>query len=947
MMLPIVFCFLIGSALASPKLELRSNLEFLEYDSNLGQSDYRLTDAVYPHVMNVDLDVYLSEARFNGIVTMNIEVRESDLTQIAFHQKVVSILGVNLLDSTNNPVGLDVSEPFSTDSYYELLKINLSSAIPIGNYTLTVRYTGVINENPIDRGFYMGYYFLNNQQRFYATTQFQPYHARKAFPCFDEPMFKSQYTLSITRDSNLSPSYSNMAIAQTLQVSTTRVQEIFYPTPIISAYLVAFHVSDFVETELTSTPAKPFKIISRPGVTDQHDYAADIGLKITNELDDYLSIQYHEMGQGVLMKNDHIALPDFPSGAMENWGMVNYREAYLLYDQNNTNIINKIFIATIMAHELGHKWFGNLVTCFWWSNLWLNESFASYFEYFAAHWADPALELDDQFIVDYVHSALAADAVNGVTPMNWEDVEDNDSISAHFSTSSYAKGASVLRMMEHFVGARNFRSALRYYLREHAYEIGTPADMYAAFRRVAAEDFQFPRDYPNIDVGAVFDTWVENPGAPVLNVNLNVDTGLISVSQERYVLSGTRPNLLWQIPLTWTDEEELDFNTKPKRILTAASDTIQHTAGNKWVIFNVAQSGLYRVKYDDNNWANLAQYLKSNNRENIHKMNRAQIVNDLLYFIRSGDINQTLAYDVLDYLRAETDYYVWAGAIGQLDWQRRRFEHLPYANQVFTSYLLDTMETVIQHLGYEERATDSTSTILNRMQIMNLACNLNHTGCVADAVSKWRAYRENDAVLVPVNLRRYVYCVGLREGNASDYQFLFSKYEESENTADMVVILRALACTRDEASINDYLRQSMDNDKIRIHDRTNAWSFALQGNKENLPIVLNFLYENYDEMRTKYGGPARLNIVLNAIPAFLTEFSLLQQYQNWLYQNQVGLAGSFATGVAGVNTAMNNLNWGNNNVEEIYDYLLLRSSSTTFLASTVLLLAAMLTHLLR
>ncbi|XP_075971879.1 membrane alanyl aminopeptidase-like [Anticarsia gemmatalis] len=954
MLLPAVFCLLIGSLVAIPQEDFRSNLEFLEYGTNLAEPAYRLVDTVYPHTMNIELDVYLSESRFNGLVAMGVEVREAGLTQIVFHQKVVAIEGVNVVNANNVPVSLQFPTPFETDDYYELLKVNFASPIPIGNYTISVRYLGQINENPLDRGFYKGYYFLNNQEREYATTQFQPYHARKAFPCFDEPMFKSQYVIAITRARTLSPSYSNMAIAQTTLVSDTRVRELFHPTPIISAYLVAFHVSDFVETELTSTDARPFKIISRQGVTDQHEYAAHIGLQITLELDDFFGIQYHEMGQGVLMKNDHIALPDFPSGAMENWGMVNYREAYLLYDEKNTNLNNKIFIATIMAHELGHKWFGNLVTCFWWSNLWLNESFASFFEYFGAHWADPSLELADQFVVDYVHSALTADASSGATPMNWEDVADNPSITSHFSTTSYAKGASVLKMMEHFVGFRNFRTALRYYLRDNAYEIGTPSDMYAAFRQAASEDFAFLRDYPGVDVGAVFDSWVQNRGAPVLNVEFNTQTGVISVSQQRYQLSGNRPDTLWNIPLTFTHQGAINFaNTRPSSILTTRTATIQSVAGDNWVLFNLAQSGLYRVNYDESNWQRLGAYLKSSNREQIHKLNRAQIVNDLLFFIRSNDVNHTIAFDVLDFLRNETDYYVWNGALTQLDWIRRRYEHLPYAHRVFSAYLLEIMDTVIRHLGFEERATDSTSTILNRMQIMNYACNLGHAGCVLDAQNKWRQWRENNSNLVPVNARRYVYCIGLREGNAADYTFLFNQYESSENTADMVVILRALACTRDETSLNHFLRNSMENRKIRIHDRTNAWSFALQGNPENQPQVLSFLYNNFAQIRDAYGGEARLNIVINAIPAFLTDFAVIQQFQNWVYQNQIALQGSFPNGVAAVNAAISNLQWGNENSVEIYNYLLSKvtepvpGASTTFVASSILLLAATLLHLLR
>ncbi|CAH0605716.1 unnamed protein product [Chrysodeixis includens] len=948
MLVPTIFCILLGAISAVPQDDFRSNLEFADYGTNWVNNGYRLNTFVDPTEVFLDLDVYLKEFRFNGVVRINVDVTVNQLNQIVLHQNVVNVEGVNVVNAaTNTPVPLQISDPFSVNSTVELLIINLENPIDIGKYAITVRYQGKINDNPVDRGFYAGYYWLNNVKRFYATTQFQPYHARKAFPCFDEPQFKSRFTISITRDNDLTPSFSNMDIARTDEIGN-RVRETFHPTPIISVYLVAFHVSDFVSTDYTSTASRPFKIISRQGATNQHQYAAEIGLKITDALDDYFGIQYHEMGQGVVMKNDHIALPDFPSGAMENWGMVNYREAYLLYDEEHTNQNNKNFIASIMAHELGHKWFGNLVTCFWWSNLWLNESFASFFEYFAAHWADPTLELDDQFVVDYVHSALTSDASPGATPMNWETVEDNLSITAHFSTTSYAKGASVLRMMEHFLGDRTFRNGLRYYLRDNAYKIGTPENLYDALRQAAAEDFTFVRDYPGVNVGAVLDSWVQNPGAPVLKVDVNMESGVYTVSQSRYVISGSQPpNPTWHIPLTWTHGGAPNFsNLRPKDILTTPSKAIQGAAGHNWVIFNVAQSGLYRVNYDNHNWEMLGSYLKSANRQNIHKLNRAQIVNDLLFFIRSNDISKTLAFNIIDFLGSETDYYVWNGALTQLDWIRRRFEHIPQAHEAFSNYILSLMNTVINHLGYNEGANDSTSTILNRMQIMNYACNLGHAGCISDSLNKWNKFK-NDNENVPKNLRRYVYCTGLREGNATDYDFLLGKYNTAENTADMVVILRALACTRDQTKVVHYLQESMNNERIRIHDRTNAWAYALQGNPENLETVLNFFYANFEEIRTKYGGEIRLNTCINSITAHLTSHDKIEEFHDFVFKHQLELEGSFSVGDAVGRSAHANLLWGNANAPEIVEFLNTKSGSPTIAASTILLLVASLVQMLR
>ncbi|CAK1546278.1 unnamed protein product [Leptosia nina] len=933
-----------GLVRAEPEDDLY-NFEWKGYSTNLDDPKYRLLDNVQPLHISVDLDVFLDESRFDGIVQLQVEVKEN-MKQIVIHQNVVSIDAVSVVNMNNEVVPLNVTHPFETDSYYEILMINFAPEVAVGRYDITIMYKGRINENPHDRGFYKGYYFYGNEKRYYATTQFQPYHARKAFPCFDEPQFKSPYVITITRDANLSPSFSNMGIADTQVLTTGRVRERFRRTPTISSYLIAFHVSDFVATNNTGTSEKPFQIISRQGPTSQHAYAAEVGFKITEVMEEYFDITYYGMGQGEPMKNDHIALPDFPSGAMENWGMVNYREAYLLYDPSNTNVMDKIFIASIMAHELAHKWFGNLVTCFWWSNLWLNESFASFFEYFSAHEADPWLELDNRFILSEVQSALSGDASPSIQPMNWSTVATNPSISAHFGTTSYAKGASVLRMLEHFVTPVVFRNALRYYLTNNSYSVGYPEDMYDSFRLAVAQDPTFATAYPRIDIGQLFDSWVQNPGSPVVEVQVNMISGLITLTQRRFQLSGTAPNNIWQIPISWTHGGSPNMdNTRPSYVLTERTGTLQKPSGREnWVLLNIGQSGLYRVNYDQENWKLLASQLRSN-KDVIHKMSRSQIVNDVLFFVRAGQITIPTAFDVLDFLATETDYYVWNGALTQLEWIRRRLQHLPSAHNEFTNYLLNLVDKPVKLIGYVEGRNDSASTIQQRMQILNYACSLGHEGCISDSLAKWRQFKNNNTP-VPVFARRYVYCAGLRSGDASDYDFLFEKYNSSENTADMVVMLRTLPCTKDQASIRDYLYQTMYSDKIRVHDKNNAFSFALQGNEENLPTVLDFLFENYAEIRRTYGGEARLTTAMSAVAGYLTNFEDIIKYQSWVYENQVALGGAFSTGVNVVNTAVNNLKWGNNVASEIYSEVRGRSSASSITTSFCVIALALVAKLI-
>nr|QBI71859.1 aminopeptidase N4b [Plutella xylostella] len=943
MLVPVLILSLILGVSAFDPLEILSS-DVEQFETNLDDPKYRLKNNIKTKTQSVDLDVYLDESRFNGLTQIEIEIEAENLKQIVLHQKVVEISSVTVLSDGNKVQPLQTPNPFETDDYYEILKINLAQPIPAGNCTLVINYKGKINENALDRGFYRGHYFVNNTMLYYAVSHFQPYHARKAFPCFDEPQFKARFTISITRPSDFSRSYSNMNIRNTMTVSEGRVRETFDTTPEVSSYLVTFLVSRFVETQANS-PTEPFGIISRPGPVDQHKYALDIGQKITNWMNQEFDINYYDMGQGEKMKNDHMALPDFPAGAMENWGMVNYRESNLLFDEKHTSLPGKLRTATIVAHELAHKWFGNLVTCFWWSNLWLNEAFAAFYQYFGAHGADGTLELDDQFVTTAVHSALANDANAGANPMNWTGAVDNPSVSAHFGVSSYAKAASVLRMMEHLVTPATFRKALRYYLKDNAYKLGTPEKMYTAFRRAVREDNTLSQ-LPGVDIGDVFDSWVQNPGAPVVKVDVDYATGAISVSQQRYQLSGVRPSTLWKIPLTYTRANNIDFeNLRPSVILSGYNMTLPKPAGNEWVLFNTARSGLYRVNYDDFSWELIAEGLRTS-RETIHKLSRAQIVNDVLFFIRSGDISIARAFDVLSFLKDETDYYVWNAAMGQLDWLRRRTKHIDNLYQEFNGYLLEQMNSVIETLGYDEGENDSVSTILNRIQILSYACNMGHEGCVTDAVTKWNAFRQNTDNLVPPNLRAHVYCVGLREGNRADYDFLWQRYNTSENAVDMVLMLGALPCTRDQTAVHHYLEQSLYSGTIRLHDKPTAFSNALAGNPENLQTVLNFVFTRYEDIRVHYGGTARLVMGLNSIAAYLTDFSDIIKFQTWAYENQLSLTPEeFASSRSVVNSAVNNLNWASRNAVDLHTALVTRNASSSLFAPVTMVLAALILHL--
>ncbi|XP_030032733.2 membrane alanyl aminopeptidase-like [Manduca sexta] len=906
--------------------------------------NYRLNTPVVPSAYEITITPYFDTGddnafTFDGEVAITLKTT-APTRVIKLHSEDLIYSADNVTVSRNGvQLPLDQTNPLNFNTNYTFAFINLQNELEANdNYILRILYRGPIRSDL--NGFYRNDYIENGVKKWLGATQMEPTHARKAFPCFDEPGLKAVFTLNIDRPQHYEPSLTNTKIQNTTNMSNGYVRERFYPTPIMSTYLVAFMVSEFKAARANSD--KSFGIYTRPEAVNQSQYAYDFGIKVVDALSNYFGIGYYSTNSN--LKLDHVALPDFRAGAMENWGLVKYREALILYNEGESTPYYKYRVAQIIAHETTHMWFGNLVTCHWWSNTWLNEGFANYFQDYITIYVDPDVASDNQLVIGSVYSAYDADSSPNSAPITNVNVNSPAEISGHFGTITYQKAGSVIRMMHHLMGDDAFKRGLNVYLNNNRFGSGYPRLMYSALEEGVAHANQAMSAYPNLNVTDIMASWISQPGHPLLTVNINYNTRVASLHQKRYYAnSSISSEEVYMIPISYTTENSANFNdTKPAFIMSGRTHevNIENLIDSNWVIFNVQETGLYRVNYDDHSWQIITEALKSSRRESIHYLNRAKIVNDLFALFYADEVEFIRLNQTLQFLKNEDSYSVWYAAIRGFNRLRNSFlgdSLLKYIDRT----ALGLVENIINKLGYEERASDDFETLRNRMQILEFACKIGHQGCIDNTVALFRNFKNNGVSISP-SLRPVAYCSGLRFGNGLDYEFLWRRMSTTNIANEARLIGEALGCSTDEPSLRKYLLSMREeNSPIKIQDLTVPLTGVLS-NYSHLHIVMDELQHNYTLWSTIY--PSMDSIVSTVASALHTSYDFID-FADWLQSCQEC---SNQTKMAGMNAmaqAQAARSWASEHRQMILDVL--KSFSTTLAPSLMMIVTGVAVYLNR
>ena len=403
-------------------------------------------------------------------------------------------------------------------------------------------------------GIYPCYYQHQGQKCELYATQFESHHAREAFPCVDEPEAKATFAISIL--SNEPVVLSNMPVISQRE-SSEETLTTFEQTPRMSTYLAAFVAGDLQRATTATKSGVEVNVYATPAQSaDSLNWALQHAAQTIDFFNEYFGVPYP------LPKSDHVALPDFSSGAMENWGLVTYRETALLADPATASVSTRQYIATVIAHELSHQWFGNLVTMKWWNNLWLNESFATLMEYLATDALHPDWRQWDEFANNEGVAALRRDSIDGVQPVQ-TDVSSPAEISALFDGAIvYAKGGRLLRMMQLWIGDEAFRAGLKQYFTRFKYSNTTGDDLWECLSQASGKD-----------VGALMNTWISQPGYPVVYASL--DNSELTLRQEQFFTGPHQPSdRLWPIPLGANDQRLPEILKEREQCLSPAPDRL-------------------------------------------------------------------------------------------------------------------------------------------------------------------------------------------------------------------------------------------------------------------------------------------------------------------------------------------------------------------------------------
>uniref|UniRef100_A0A8C1WPG0 Aminopeptidase n=1 Tax=Cyprinus carpio TaxID=7962 RepID=A0A8C1WPG0_CYPCA len=749
---------------------------------------------------------------------------------------------------------------FQSETQY--LVIQLEGKLKPGkDYWLYTEFIGELADDL--EGFYRSEYMENGEKKIIAITQMQATYARKAFPCFDEPGMKAVFHITLIHDRGTT-ALSNRPISNQNKnviidgMAITRT--IFGPTKRMSTYLIAFVVSDFTYIDAKDKKGVLVRIWARKKAIEdrQGDYALNITQPILEFFEKYYNTSYP------LSKSDQIALPDFNSGAMENWGLVAYRETALLYDPRTSANGNKQRIVTVVSHELAHMWFGNLVTVKWWNDLWLNEGFASYVEYLGADYAEPTWNMKDQTILYDLQSAFAVDSLTSSHPLSRKEEEVNtpSEISEMFNTISYSKGAAVLKMLSEFLTEPVFAKGLSVSF--------TVLSLLCLFSRLNQAVDQTPGIKLPYSVHEIMNRWILQMGFPVVTI----DTRTGNVSQKHFLLEPeavvdrkSEFNYEWFVPIKWMKKGQV----QDQLWLLQKSGTVNHLNKNEWVLANLHVSGYFRVNYDLGNWERLLSQLESNH----------QVLHDNYEKKQASIINITLALRTTKYLLREREYIPWEAALRNLNYFFQLFDRSEVYGAM-QAYLKKQVKPLFEYFGtissnwttVPSGHTDQFTQII----ALSLACSTGVEGCrelTRSWFKKWMQNPPNNAI--HPNLRSMVYCNAIAAGGAEEWNFGWQMFQKATVAAEAVKLRSALACTKVPWLLNRYLEYTMNPEKIRKQDATSTIGY-IASNIIGQPLAWDFVRANWDYFFKLYGTGSFIfsGLIRDVTYRFCTPFELSQ-----------------------------------------------------------------------
>ena len=739
---------------------------------------FRLPKSVVPTNYAIELTPDLEKFTFSGHVAIEVDVL-SPVCEVKINAKELEIAdfhAVNAGETRHNGT-------VSIDHDSEIATISFAGKLGAGKWVLHSTFTGTLNDKL--KGFYRSIWTdAQGGKHTIATTQFESTDARRAFPCFDEPEFKATFDVTLIVPEKLT-ALSNGAIVSTTPVDGGKKKVNYERTMKMSTYLVCFIVGEFVSSQPVLVNGIEVRVWCVPGKEHMTAFPLAAAAFATDWYEKYFEIAYAG-GK----KIDHIAIPDFASGAMENLGLITYRETSLLLDDKTATHAERNRVAVVVLHELAHMWFGDLVTMRWWNGLWLNESFATFMENLSlSHWK-PEWHIWDEFGLSRA-AASRVDALRSTHPIE-SPVNHPDEAAELFDVISYEKGCSVLYQLHEFIGAENFRRGIAAYLKKHAYGNTETHDLWDALEESCK---QADPVHP-IPVRKIMDAWVFTAGHPVVEVSAAEMAGFVKLTQRPFQFLPDGKATLWPVPVSMRIKAKGGSLEEKKFLLEGAEQTVYVGEDFDFVVVNAGGSGFYRVSYDKG----LAAKLVAQVQENLSAIERFNLVNDSWACVRAGLMPTTEYLEMVKTFASEEDPNVWAivfDSLNKLHTLVKDEAGKPYRSNL-QKVVRDLCTPTLNKLTFVASPSDTVQTRQLRGAIMTTLGTIGEDASVQAKAASLFESSKADKQSVDANIVPAIVSILAYKGDAKRYDE-FSKLSRSATSPQEVQrFLFSLARFRDE-----------------------------------------------------------------------------------------------------------------------------------------------------
>lgn len=792
----------------------------------------RLPTFAEPTHYDVRLSPCLNQFSFEGLSTVDVTIKEAtDVVKV--HAQSLMIQSVSLIA---NPGEAAKTLETTYDDKLNILSIKLPAVLQPQKVQFVFKFVGELNDKM--RGFYRSQYKdKDGSEKFLASTQFESTYARYAFPCFDEPIYKATFDVTLEVENHLTALSNMNVVSETPSADGKRKVVKFATTPKMSSYLVAFAVGELEYIRSQTKSGVEMRVYTVPGKKEQGQYSLDLSVKCIDWYNEWFDIAYP------LPKCDLIAIPDFSMGAMENWGLVTYREIALLVDPGVTSTRQKSRVALVVAHELAHLWFGNLVTMKWWTDLWLKEGFASFMEYMFVGANCPEFKIWLHFLSDELASGMALDGLRNSHPIEVE-IDNPNELDEIYDSITYAKSNSVNRMLCYYLSEPVFQKGLRLYLKKFQYSNAVTQDLWTALSEASGQN-----------VNELMSGWTQQMGFPVLNVSQRQDGNnrILTISQRRFISDGGEDpkNSLWQVPITVSvgsapNDVKTRFLLKDKQ----QEFVVEGVAPGEWVKLNSGTTGFYRVEYSDDMLSAMLPDIAS---RKMPVLDRFGLINDLSALLNTGRVSIAQFVQVAASSANEEEFVVW-GAIDE-GMSKLLFCAREMSDDTHNSakqLIIKMFEKTGADLGFVEQPGEDSQKMMLRALVQARLARAGHQPTIEKFNQLFTDFLEKGTPIHP-DIRLSTFGVVARYGGKEGFDKLMNLRETTTFQEIERQAMIAMSQTPEQPLLAQLFEYGFEKNKVRPQDQLYLF-VGTGGTHMGQQFAWKYFCEHIKEFMEKYGG---------------------------------------------------------------------------------------------